>query len=106
MLPLGFWRFAGKKLSSGTRPVSRHFPFCPYTTGALPAIALVLIPEGVELGSPKSVESLLEESLENLAVSPATPTPLIFTARTYGDLSSWPGTAGCVVWPRGGILPS
>ena len=85
MLPLGFWRFAGKKLSSGTRPVSRHFPFCPYTTGALPAIALVLIQEGVGLGRPKSVGSLLEESPKNLAVSSATPSPAdIYSQNLWG----------------------
>ena len=101
-----FWGFAGEEAVSQPSTVSQHIPFCICTTGALPAIALVLIQEWVGLGRPKSVESLLEESLENLAVSSATPTPLIFTARTYGDLSSWPGIAGCVVWPRGGILPS
>ena len=80
-----FWGFAGEEAVSQPSTVSQHIPFCICTTGALPAIALVLIQEWVGLGRPKSVGSLLEESPKNLAVSSATPSPAdIYSQNLWG----------------------
>ena len=98
MLLPGFWGFAS------ARPISSHFTqltHFPYSTGTLPAVALVVNPRvGVfvyvlSLCGPFKRTSL---KIQQFLLPPQP--PLIFTARRYGDLSSWhwnPGLGG-LVW--------
>ena len=98
----GLWSFIQEDaFPPGTHPDARHFSSPPYATGALPAAALV-----PESRRSESVQVLIHwgsfkrRCLRILQLLPLSLPPLAFTARNYGDLSSWhwnPGL-GFLVW--------
>ena len=96
-----------RKLSTGTHPDARHLSlpvchWCPSSccSGAGAQTDWVCV-------SPESIAGPLGRDSRESAVSSAAPTPLVFTARSYGDLSSWhcnPGLGG-LVWGWDSLLP-
>ena len=91
-----------------THPVSSHFTYSLYVTGALPIIALVLNPR--EGGSAYTLSPCrpFKQTLLKISRFFDCPNPtLIFTARSCGDLSSWswlPGLCG-LAWGWDCLLP-
>ena len=72
----------------GTHPISSRSTHSLFATGTFLAVGLVLNLSGWVCERSKTTRALYAEFPENLAVSSTTPTPLVFTARGYGDLSS------------------
>ena len=102
MLLPGFWMFAQHS------PISSHFTPLPYVTGTLPAVALLVNPR---VGGFVYVLSLCGPFKWTLLrnwqfLLPPQP-PLVFTSRSYGDLSFWCWNPGlCVlVWGWDSLLP-
>ena len=70
--------------------MSNHFTRSLYVTGAFPAASLVLNPRGGGSAYVLSLCGLFKWRLLKIQEFFPPPQPLlIFTARTYGDLSSW-----------------
>ena len=81
---------SGRKLSPGNCPNARHFNFSPCAMGALLATALVQKPRVSEhIHELNPTWDLYVETPENVQFLPLTQHPLVFTARCYGNLSSW-----------------
>ena len=88
-----------------TCPISSHLTHSPYVTDTLPAVALVLNPR---VGGFAYILRLCgpfrQSFLKIWQFLPLPPPALIFTARSYGDLSSWcwnPGLCSLVLgWDR------
>ena len=99
-------------LSSGglpsTRPVSSHFTYSPYVTGALPAVALVVNSRGTRSACILSPCRLFNQGLLEIRqfLLPPQP-PLVFTTRSYEDLSSWHWNPGlcALAWGWDCLLP-
>ena len=74
----------------GTCPISNHFTHFPFVTGALPAVALVVNPRVGGFAYILSLCGPFKQTLLKIQqfLLPPQP-PLVFTARSYGDLSSW-----------------
>ena len=89
---------SGRKLSPSSRLDVRYFSSSPCATGAFPAATSVLELRRSEL---KSVCGFFKRNSPGLQkFLPPTQSPLVFAARSYGDLSSWhwnPGLGGADV---------
>ena len=74
----------------GTHPISSHFTHSLYVTGTLPGVALVLNPRVGRFAYILKPCGLFKWSFLTIwQFLPSPQSPLIFTARSYGDLSSW-----------------
>ena len=100
----------GRKLSPGTHPDSSHFTFSLCTTCGLPAVALGLNPRAGGSVWVQSPCGCFKRSLLKIwcffFLSPRP--PLVFTVRSYRDLSSWrwtTGVLGGLVWGWDHSLP-
>ena len=88
-------------------PISSHFTHFLYVTGALPAAALVVNPRVEGFAYVLSPCGAFKWTLLKIWQFLSLPkSPLVFTARSYGDLPSGTGTLGCAVWPGAGIAGS
>ena len=79
----------GSRGLPGTSPISSHFTHSPYVTGILPAVALVLNPRvGGFAYILRPCGPFKQSVLKIQQLFPLPQPPLVFIARSYGDLSS------------------
>ena len=98
----GYWPeptfLSGRKFSPSSCFDARHFSSSMYATGAFQAASPVLKLRG-RVSLNKSMCGFLKRNcLELQKFLPLTPLPLVFAARSYGDLSSWHWIPGLGAW--------
>ena len=82
----------------GTCPISRSFTHCLYATGTLPAVPLVLNPDGWVCIHLRPCRLFKWSFLKIWQFLPPPQHPLVFIAKSYGDLPSQRWNPSYAVW--------